>query len=138
MIVNETIELNTKGHTDIIIITAQATELVTQSNLKSGIVTLFITGSTAGIMIIEDESGLRADFEEIWEDIIPATESYHHDKKWNDANGYAHLRAAIMGPSLVIPFKDGQLILGTWQQIVVVDFDNRPRQRTVAVQIMGE
>jgi secondary thiamine-phosphate synthase enzyme len=138
MIVNETIELNTKGHTDIIIITAQATELVTQSNLKSGIVTLFVTGSTAGIMIIEDESGLRADFEEIWEDIIPSTESYHHDKKWNDANGYAHLRASILGPSLVIPFKDGQLVLGTWQQIVVVDFDNRPRQRTVAVQIMGE
>jgi secondary thiamine-phosphate synthase enzyme len=138
MIVNETIELNTKGHTDIIIITAQATELVTQSNLKSGIVTLFVTGSTAGIMIIEDESGLRADFEEIWEDIIPSAESYHHDKKWNDANGYAHLRASILGPSLVIPFKDGQLVLGTWQQIVVVDFDNRPRQRTVAVQIMGE
>jgi secondary thiamine-phosphate synthase enzyme len=138
MIVNQSIEIHTKGHTDIINITAQVRERLVHSGLKGGIVTLFVAGSTAGIMIIEDESGLIADFQEIWEDIVPSTESYHHDKKWNDANGYAHLRASIMGPSLVIPFKDGQLMLGAWQQIVAVDFDNRPRQRTVAVQIMGE
>jgi secondary thiamine-phosphate synthase enzyme len=138
MIVNETIAISTKGHADIINITAQVSGHLTQTNLKSGIVTLFVTGSTAAIMTIEDESGLRADFQEIWEDIIPSTESYHHDKIWNDANGYAHLRASITGPSLVIPFKDGQLMLGRWQQIVAVDFDNRSRQRTVAVQIMGE
>jgi secondary thiamine-phosphate synthase enzyme len=138
IIVNETIDFGTKGHSDIINITAPVIERLSKSGLKNGTATLFITGSTAAVMVIGNESGLIADFQEIWEDIIPSTEFYHHDKKWNDANGYAHLRASILGPSLVVPVRDGQLVLGTWQQIVAVDFDNRPRQRTVAVQFMGE
>lgn len=111
---------------------------VTESGIKDGITTVFINGSTAGITTIEFESGLTADFQKLWERLAPQNIHYDHDTRWGDGNGYAHVRASLLGASLVIPFTDGKLVLGTWQQIIIVDFDNRPRNRTVIVQIMGE
>ncbi len=138
MIINETISLQTKGHGDTIDISPQVARILAKSKLKNGIVTVFVTGSTAGATTIEFEPNLVADFKEVWEDIAPESEVYHHDKTWGDNNGYAHVRASLLGPSLVVPFKDGELALGTWQQIIVVDFDNRARERQAVVQVMGE
>ncbi len=138
MIVTETINLQTKGHTDILDITAQVAHIVTASKIKDGSTTVFITGSTAGVTTIEFEPNLVEDFKEAWNDIVAENREYHHDRTWGDNNGYAHIRASMLGSSLVIPIKDGELLLGTWQQIVVVDFDNRPRERQVVVQVMGE
>jgi secondary thiamine-phosphate synthase enzyme len=138
MIVTADLELQTKGMGSIIDITDTVREHVRQSNLKNGIVALFITGSTAALTTMEFEPGLVADMHDFWEKLIPESNTYHHDKTWNDANGYAHLRSSLLGPSLVIPFRDGNLTLGTWQQMVVIDFDNRPRTRQVTAQIVGE
>ena len=138
MIINETISLQTKGHGDTVDITPHMSKLLIKSKVKNGIVTVFVTGSTAGITTIEFEPNLVEDFSEVWDDIAPESQNYHHDKTWGDNNGYAHVRASLLGPSLVVPFKDGELVLGTWQQVVVVDFDNRSRERQVAVQVMGE
>jgi len=138
MIVTESIELQTKGHGDVIDLTSRVAEIVVQSKLKDGIVTVFVTGSTAGITTIEFEPNLVADFNEMFQKLAPEGVSYHHDNTWGDRNGYAHVRASILGASLVIPFSDGKLALGTWQQVVLVDFDERPRQRKVIVQAMGE
>ncbi len=138
MIVTETINLQTKGHTDILDITVQVAHIVTTSKIKDGSATVFITGSTAGVSTIEFEPNLVEDFKEAWNDVVPENQEYHHDRTWGDNNGYAHIRASMLGSSLVIPIKDGELLLGTWQQIVVVDFDNRPRERQVVVQVTGE
>ena len=101
-------------------------------------INVFISGSTAAVTTIEYEPGLVKDLPEIFEKIAPAGKRYHHDDTWHDGNGYAHVRAALLGPSLTIPFSDGKLHLGTWQQVVLIDFDNRPRKREVVVQITGE
>jgi len=138
MIITETLELQTKGHGDILDLTTRVAEIVAQSKLKDGIVTVFVTGSTAGITTIEFEPNLVADFNEMWQKIAPEGVPYHHDNTWGDRNGYAHVRASLLGASLVIPFSDGKLTLGTWQQVVLVDFDERPRQRKVIAQVMGE
>ena len=138
MIINETISLKTGGHGDIIDVTPQVEERLAQSRLKDGIIILFVAGSTAGITTIEFEPNLAADFKELWQRIAPEGVPYHHDNTWGDANGYAHVRASLLGASLVIPFSGGRLSLGTWQQVVLVDFDNRPRSRQVVVQMMGE
>jgi len=138
MIITDTIEIQTKGHGDVHDLTPRVAEVVTKSKLKDGIVTVFVTGSTAGVTTIEFEPNLVADFNEMWQKLAPEGVPYHHDNTWGDANGYAHVRASLLGASLVIPFKDGKLALGTWQQVVLVDFDERPRQRKVIVQIMGE
>jgi secondary thiamine-phosphate synthase enzyme len=111
---------------------------LTEANIKNGVVTLFISGSTAGISTIEYEPGLLADFKAMWERNIPKDIPYKHDRAWGDGNGHSHVRASLLGASLVIPFTSKKLTLGTWQQIVVVDFDNRPRSRQIVVQIMGE
>ena len=137
-IITDAIELSTKGHTDIIDITHDVEKLLLKSGLKEGSLTVFISGSTAGVTTIEYEPGLLKDLPEAFEKIAPTGVTYHHDAKWGDGNGYAHVRAALLGASLTVPFKESRLLFGTWQQIVVVDFDNRPRRRNVVVQLIGE
>ena len=137
-IVNDFIEISTMGNTDIINITDEVFELVQKSGLKRGNIVVFISGSTAGVTSIEYEPGLIKDLPEILEKIAPSTIQYHHDKTWGDGNGYAHIRAALVGASFTIPFENGKPLLGTWQQIVVLDFDNRPRKRKITIQMIGE
>ena len=138
MIVTERISLQTKGHCDIIDITPQVEQQIAKVKVDSGTVTLFVTGSTAGITTIEFEPGLLADLKEMWQRLVPENIPYAHDRAWGDGNGHSHIRASLLGASLVIPFSHKRLALGTWQQIVLVDFDNRPRSRQVVVQVMGE
>ena len=138
MVITEHISLLSRGKTEIIDITEQVTHKVAGSNLNSGIVTIFVSGSTAGLTTIEHESGLVADFQALWSRIAPDNIRYEHNDRWGDGNGYAHVRASLLGPSLTIPFNNRRLTLGTWQQIVVVDFDNRPRSREIVVQLLGE
>lgn len=138
MVVTKKISLQSKGHGDIIDITPEVQKQLAEANISEGTVTLFVTGSTAGITTIEFEPGLLADFKSMWERNIPADIPYQHDRAWGDGNGHSHVRASLLGASLVIPFSDKSLALGTWQQIVVVDFDNRARARQIVVQIMGQ
>ena len=138
MVVTRRIDIQTKGECDIIDITRQVEKQVAEANINSGTVTVFVAGSTAGITSIEFESGLLADFQSMWERDVPRNVPYDHDRRWGDGNGYSHVRASLLGCSLVVPFTDKRLTLGTWQQIVLVDFDNRPRSRQVVLQIMGE
>jgi secondary thiamine-phosphate synthase enzyme len=137
-IITENIHLQTRGFTDIVDITFQTQALIDAHNLKAGLATIFIPGSTAGITTIEYEPGLLKDLPEVLEKMIPAGKPYHHDQTWGDKNGYAHLRSALLKTSLTVPFSQGKLTLGTWQQIVLLDFDNRPRSREIVVQLMGE
>jgi secondary thiamine-phosphate synthase enzyme len=138
MVVTKRVGLQSKGNCDIIDITHEVEQQLAETDITSGIVTLFISGSTAGISTIEFESGLLSDFQGMWERNIPRDIPYKHDRAWGEGNGYSHVRASLLGASLVIPFSDKKLALGTWQQIVLVDFDNRPRSRQIVVQIMGE
>ena len=137
-VITKSIRLRTKGETDLVDITAEVGEGVRGSGLSAGIVTVFIPGSTAGVTTIEYEGGAIQDFREAIDRIAPRNIHYHHDARWGDGNGYAHVRAALQGASLTVPFSSSELILGTWQQIIVVDFDNRPRTREVILQIIGE
>ena len=138
MIATKTISLETKGQCDIIDITPQLAEQVGEAEINNGTATVFIAGSTAGVTTMEFEPGLLADFKDMWQRSIPQNILYGHDRRWGDGNGYSHVRASLLGVSLVVPFNDRKLTLGTWQQIVLVDFDNRPRSRGIVVQIMGE
>ncbi len=138
MIVTKQISLQSKGHCDIIDITAQVEQQLAEADIKNGTVTLFVAGSTAGISTIEYEPGLISDFQSMWERNVPENIPYNHDRAWGDGNGYSHVRASLLGASLVVPLNIKKLTLGTWQQIVVVDFDNRPRSRQIVLQIMGE
>ena len=138
MVVTKKINLESKGHGEIIDITPEVQKQLAESKMNEGTVTLFITGSTAGITTIEYEPGLLADFKAMWKRIAPKDIPYEHDKAWGDGNGHSHCRASLLGASLVVPFNGKSLALGTWQQIVVVDFDNRARSRQIVVQVMGE
>ena len=138
MVVTKKIGFSTKGNCDLIDITRQVKQEVSGSGIDSGTVTVFVVGSTAGVSTIEFESGLLSDFQDMWERTIPRSIPYQHDRAWGDGNGFSHVRASILGPSLTVPFTNKSLALGTWQQIVVVDFDNRPRSREIVLQIMGE
>jgi len=138
MIITKKINLQTKGNCDIIDITPQVEQQVAETDINNGTATLFVAGSTAGISTIEFESGLLSDFQSMWERNIPQNIPYNHDRRWGDGNGHSHVRASLLGASLVIPFNDKKLTLGTWQQIVLVDFDNRPRSRQIILQIMGD
>jgi secondary thiamine-phosphate synthase enzyme len=138
MVTTKKIGLQTKGNCDIIDITPQLEQQLAQTDMSDGIVTLFVSGSTAGLSTIEYELGLLADFKDMWERNIPKDIPYKHDRAWGEGNGYSHVQASLLGASLVIPFSNKKLALGTWQQIVLVDFDNRPRSRQIVVQIMGE
>jgi secondary thiamine-phosphate synthase enzyme len=138
MVTTDKISLSTRGHCDIIDITPQVEQQLAKAKVDSGTVTIFVTGSTAGVTTIEYESGLISDFKEMWQRLVPENIHYAHDRAWGDGNGYSHIRASLLGASLVIPFSHKRLALGTWQQIVLIDFDNRPRSRQVVVQVMGE
>jgi secondary thiamine-phosphate synthase enzyme len=138
MVVTKKISLQSQGHGEIIDITPEVQKQLAETKLSEGTVTLFITGSTAGITTIEFEPGLLADFKAMWERTVPRDITYQHDKAWHDGNGHSHVRASLLGASLVIPFTNKSLALGTWQQVVVVDFDNRARSRQIVMQVMGE
>lgn len=138
MVVTRRITLNTRGDCDIHDITSEVARLVQESGLNDGIVTVFTPSSTSGITTIEYESGALADFERLLDEIIPPDREYRHNLRWGDGNGHSHIRAALIGPSITVPFVKGRLQLGTWQQLVFCDFDNRPRHRELVVQIMGE
>jgi len=136
-IVYDTLVCNTSANTDIIDITHEVEETVRSSGINNGTVLLFVSGSTAALTTIEYESGVVSDLEKAIERITPQTIPYEHDRRWGDGNGYAHVRAALIGASLTVPLREGAMLLGTWQQIVVLDFDNRPRKRELQVQISG-
>jgi len=138
MVITREISLQTKGNCDIIDITPQVEQQIAEAGINDGTVTVFIAGSTAGVTTIEFESGVLADLQSAWERIVPTNIPYQHDRRWGDGNGYSHVRASLLGASLVVPFSNKNPLLGTWQQIVVVDFDNRARSRQVILQIMGE
>ena len=137
-IYTKTFSQKTSGFCDIIDITAKVREHIEKEKIKQGTVTVFVSGSTAALTTIEFESGLVQDLTEFVEKLIPSDRRYHHDDRWGDDNGFSHLRAALFGPSLAIPIENGRPVLGTWQQIVLLDFDNRPRTREIMVQLMGE
>ena len=138
MVITRKISLQSKGECDVIDITPQVEDALTETKLSDGVVILFVTGSTAGLSTIEYESGVMADFKSMWERLVPKNIPYAHDSRWGDGNGYSHVRASLLGASLAIPFSNRKMLLGTWQQIVFVDFDNRPRSRQIVVQIIGE
>lgn len=137
-VVSDVITLNTRGKTEIIDISEEVRDKVASSGIDNGTVTIFVSGSTAGLTTIEYEPGLMADFQALWKRIAPDNIPYDHDERWGDGNGYSHVRASLLGASLTVPFTDTKLSLGAWQQIVLVDFDNRPRNRRIVLQIMGE
>ena len=132
-----TLEVKTTAGTDILDLTALVQEKVGQAGVTAGLLTLFISGSTAALTTIEYESGVVNDLRAAIERLFPQDLVYEHDRRWGDGNGYAHVRAAFLKPSLGVPIEDGRLLLGTWQQIVLLDFDNRPRQRRILGQILG-
>ncbi len=136
-IVHNVISFNTSSETDIIDITSEVEDMVQSSGIENGNLLLFIAGSTASLTTIEYESGVINDLTRAIEKIAPQGIQYEHDRRWGDGNGYSHVRAALLGASLNIPVRESKLLLGTWQQIVLLDFDNRPRKRDVQVQILG-
>ena len=138
MVESRSIKLSTRGNCDIIDITRQVAKEVEDSGIGSGIVTVFVVGSTAGISTIENEPGLLSDFKAIWDKLVPVNIDYKHNQAWGDGNGHSHIRASILSASLTVPFTNKRMALGTWQQIVYIDFDNRPRAREIVLQIMGE
>ena len=138
MIHSETINLSTKGFNDMIDITPRVGGVIDHSKIENGLVTVFCPGSTGSVTTIEYESGVVRDLQKAIEKIVPSNIPYEHDKRWGDGNGFSHVRAALMKPSLTVPLIDGRLTLGTWQQIVFIDFDNRRRERNILVQVMGE
>lgn len=129
--------LNSKGNCDIVDITDRVQQIVTENNFSEGNALVFVPGSTAGITTIEYEPGLLKDYPKFFDKIIPQNQEYQHEKTWHDGNGHSHIRASLQGASFTMPFKDKSLILGTWQQIIFVDFDNRSRKREIIVQITG-
>jgi secondary thiamine-phosphate synthase enzyme len=137
-ILDYTIVLSTKGFCHAVDITEQVQQQVDASGVQRGLVTVFVVGSTAGVTTVEYEPGLVNDLEELFNRLVPPTLDYHHEMTWHDGNGFSHVRASLLKPSLTVPLANGRLRLGTWQQIVVLDFDNRSRRREVAVQVMGE
>jgi len=138
MVVTRRIGLKTKGDCHIIDITRQVAQEVAGSGLKHGTVTVFVTGSTGGVTTVEYESGLISDLRDLFDRLAPSNIRYQHNLRWGDGNGHAHVRASLLGASLTVPFVDQRLTLGTWQQIIFIDFDNRPRSRELVLQLMGE
>jgi len=138
MVESRRIRLNTRGNCDIIDITGQVAKEVDDSGIGSGMVIVFAVGSTAGISTIEDESGLLADFKAMWDRVVPVNVDYKHNQAWGEGNGHSHIRASLLSASLTVPFSNKRMALGTWQQIVYVDFDNRPRSREIVLQVIGE
>ena len=138
MTYSETVSLSTKGFSDISDITHHVVGVIEHSGIENGLVTIFCPGSTGAVTTIEYESGVLKDLQKAIEKIAPSDIPYEHDKRWGDGNGFSHVRAALMKPSVTIPLIQGRLTLGTWQQIVFIDFDNRRRERNILIQVMGE
>jgi len=138
MVVTKRIQLNTQGNGQVLDITGEVESQLRSSGLENGIVTLFTPGSTSALTTIEYESGAVHDLQQLLDRLVPSDIDYRHNLRWGDGNGHAHVRHALLGPSLTIPVVENRLTLGTWQQIVFVDFDNRARTRSIVVQIMGE
>ena len=138
MVITKKIKINTKGDTDIIDITSQVTSIVSKASINNGLVTIFVSGSTGALSTVEYEPGLVQDLKKLFEKIAPKAGTYQHNLRWHDGNGYAHVRATLMGPSISVPFVNGKMELGTWQQIIFIDFDNRPRSREIVVQVIGD
>jgi secondary thiamine-phosphate synthase enzyme len=138
MVINGRIQLNTRGNCHILDITDEVGRHVRSSGLMDGIVTLFTPSSTSALTTTEYESGVVHDLQQLFDRIAPPDMEYRHNLRWRDGNGHSHIRHALLGPSLTIPFVEGRLTLGTWQQIIFVDFDNRARSRSVVVQLLGE
>ncbi|MDH4231558.1 MAG: secondary thiamine-phosphate synthase enzyme YjbQ [Nitrospirota bacterium] len=138
MVHTGTIPLATKGFTDIIDISDKVAQIVSSSGITNGLTTVFCSGSTGTVTTIEFEQGVISDLRQAIEKIAPSNIPYEHNKRWGDGNGFSHVRAAFMKPSLTIPVIKGKLSLGTWQQVVFIDFDNRGRQRDIIVQVVGE
>lgn len=132
------IHRKTKGFSDILDITDEARGLIEKSGIRNGQALFFVVGSTAGITTVEFEPGLVKDLKEFFQKMAPQEAAYHHEKTWHDGNGFSHVRASFLKPSLTVPVAAGAMTLGTWQQIILVDFDNTPREREVVVQIIGE
>jgi len=132
------LRLDTRGRDDMLDITGKVEEAVSNANVKDGIVTIFISGSTGSVTTIEYEPGLIKDIKDAGERLAPSSKSYAHNETWGDGNGHSHIKASIIGPSLTVPFEKGKMTLGTWQQIVVIDHDTRARSREVMIQVMGE
>lgn len=137
-VITEKVHVSTKGHTDVIDLTGRLSSLLVKAGMNEGSMTVFVVGSTASITTVEYEPGLMKDLPEAFERLAPSGKTYHHDATWGDNNGYSHVRASVVGPTLVVPFSKGTLLLGTWQQVVLIDFDNRPRERDIIVQFTGE
>ena len=137
-IITEKLEFETKGFNDIVDITDEVQKVVTNSGMQEGNALVFAVGSTVGITTIEYEPGLLKDYPDLFNRIIPSNINYKHDNTWHDGNGHSHVRAALQGASFTVPFKDGNLLLGTWQQIILVDFDTRRRRREIIVQVTGK
>jgi secondary thiamine-phosphate synthase enzyme len=137
-VITKIISVSSNGENDMIDITRQTDEAIKASGLQDGIVTVFVSGSTASITTIEYEVGLKKDFPKMLARIAPSEIEYEHDNTWHDGNGHSHVRASLIGPSLIVPFKNKSLMLGTWQQIVLLEMDTRPRKRKIVLQMIGE
>ena len=138
MVDTQAVSFDTNGDGTIVDLTPFIAQAIKKSPIRSGTVTAFVPGATGGITTIEHEPGLLQDVPELMEKLIPSDRTYHHDDTWHDGNGFSHLRAALIGPDLTVPFAEKKLLLGTWQQVVFLDFDNRPRRREIILQIMGD
>jgi len=138
MVKTGSIQMSTRGNADVKEITAQIVQVIRESGLRNGTVTIFCPSSTSALTTIEYESGCVNDLRRLFDEIISPNREYAHNARWRDGNGHSHIRASLLGPSLTIPFVEGSLTLGTWQQVIYVDFDVRSRQRELVVQIIGE
>jgi len=138
MVETRNIIFSTESDTDIVDITKDVREVLSESAITDGIVTVFVSGSTGALTTMEYEPGLVQDSKDFFEKLIPKEHYYQHEERWHDKNGHSHLRASLIGPSITIPFRDRRLMLGTWQQIVFMDFDVRARERELIVQIIGD
>ena len=138
MIHTDSIQLSTRGHADMHDLTSEVERIVREASVEDGVATVFTPSSTSALTTIEFESGALEDLRLSLNEIAPPDKDYKHNLRWGDGNGHAHLRAALLGPSLCVPFISGRLTLGTWQQILFIDFDVRSRQRSIIVQVIGE
>jgi secondary thiamine-phosphate synthase enzyme len=137
-LVTDSVGVSTRGDSHMIDLTARLQEVVHRHGFREGQALVFVSGSTAGLTTVEFEPGLQKDLPAALERLAPRGITYAHEETWHDDNGHAHVRASLVGPSLAVPFKEGRLLLGTWQQVVLIDFDTRPRRRDVVVQLSGE
>ena len=137
-LVTDSLDVATRGDSHMVDLTARVQEVVRRHGFREGQALVFVSGSTAGLTTVEFEPGLQKDLPAAFERLAPRGMRYAHEETWHDDNGHAHVRASLLGPSLNVPFKDGRLLLGTWQQLVLVDFDTRPRQREIVVQLSGD